>query len=207
MTEPRNVAILVFDDVELLDFCGPYEVFSVAAGRGDSPAFRVYTVAAEEGLVRTRNGPEFQPEFGLEDCPPADLLVIPGGQGTRPLLRDAALLAWIRTQSTRCELTLSVCTGSLLLARAGLLKGLSATTHWGSLELLATLAPDTEVPGDRRYVDNGRIITSAGISAGIDMALHVVERLLGEEHAAVTARHMEYEYWPQGRETQDSSGG
>ena len=199
MTETRNVAILVFDDVEVLDFCGPFEVFSVAASRREPPPFRVFTVAEGPGPVIARNGLSVNPDHGLHDCPAPDLLVIPGGQGTRPLLQDENLLAWIHGQDSRCELTLSVCTGSLLLARAGLLGGLRATTHWGSLDLLQTLAPDTRVLGKTRYVDNGRIITSAGISAGIDMSLHVVERLLGADHAALTARHMEYDYWPQGR--------
>ncbi len=199
MTETRNVAILIFDDVELLDFCGPYEVFSVAASRSDVPPFRVYTIAAQAGPVIARNGLSVNPDYCLKDCPPPDLLVIPGGQGTRPLLQDDLLLGWIRKQHLSTELTLSVCTGSLLLAQAGLLQGLGATTHWGSLELLGTLAPQTQVQRDTRYVDNGHIITSAGISAGIDMSLHVVERLLGAEHAATTARHMEYDYWPQGR--------
>lgn len=199
MTETRNVAILIFDDVELLDFCGPCEVFSVAANHASPPPFQVYTVAATTDPVAARNGLRVVPDFALRDCPPPDLLVVPGGQGTRPLLQDEALLEWIRGQDARCELTLSVCTGSLLLARAGLLKGLRATTHWGSLDLLAALAPDTQVLADTRYVDNGRVITSAGISAGIDASLHVVERLLGAEHASLTARHMEYDYWPQGR--------
>ena len=205
MTDTRAVAILIFDDVELLDFCGPYEVFSVASSRRDPPPFRVFTVAGEAGPVVARNGLSVNPDFTLENCPPPDLLIVPGGQGTRPLLKDAALLDWIREQKSRCELTLSVCTGSLLLAQAGLLEGLRATTHWGSLDLLASLAPSTRVLADTRYVDNGRIITSAGISAGIDMSIHVVERLLGSEHAASTARHMEYDYWPQGRVNQ--SGG
>lgn len=199
MTEARNVAILIFDGVELLDFCGPYEVFSVAAAHSEEPPFRVYTIAGKPGPVSARNGLSVNPDYSLKDCPPPDLLVIPGGQGTRPLLQDEALLGWIREQHTRTELTLSVCTGSLLLAQAGLLPGMSATTHWGSLELLAALAPETQVLSDTRYVDNGRIVTSAGVSAGIDMALHVVERLLGAEQAAIVARRMEYDYWPQGR--------
>ena len=202
MTDTRAVAILIFDDVEVLDFCGPFEVFSVASSRRDPPPFRVFTVAGKAGPVVARNGLSVNPDFTLENCPAPDLLIIPGGQGTRPLLKDAALLDWIREQDSRCELTLSVCTGSLLLAQAGLLGGLRATTHWGSLDLLASLAPSTRVLDDARYVDNGWIITSAGISAGIDMSLHVVERLLGSEHAARTARHMEYDYWPQGRVVQ-----
>ncbi len=202
MTDTRAVAILIFDDVELLDFCGPYEVFSVASSRRDPPPFNVFTVACKAGRVVARNGLSVNPDFSLENCPAPDLLIVPGGQGTRPLLKDAALLEWIRKQDSRCELTLSVCTGSLLLAQAGLLEGLRATTHWGSLDLLASLASSTRVLDDARYVDNGRIITSAGISAGIDMSLHVVERLLGSEQAARTARHMEYDYWPEGRVAQ-----
>ncbi|MCY3720097.1 MAG: DJ-1/PfpI family protein [Anaerolineaceae bacterium] len=202
MNETRAVAILIFDDVEVLDFCGPFEVFSVASSRCDPPPFRVYTVASRAGPVIARNDLSVNPDFSLENCPPPDLLIVPGGQGTRPLLKDTALLDWLREQDSRCELTLSVCTGSLLLAQAGLLEGLRATTHWGSLDLLASLAPSTRVLDDVRYVDNGGIITSAGISAGIDMSLHVVERLLGSEHAARTARHMEYDYWPEGRVNQ-----
>ena len=202
MPDTRGVAILIFDNVEVLDFCGPFEVFSVASSRCDPPPFRVCTVAGVAGPVIARNGLSVNPDFTLENCPPPDLLIVPGGQGTRPLLKDRALLDWIREQDSRCELTLSVCTGSLLLAQAGLLEGLRATTHWGSLDLLASLAPSTRVLDDARYVDNGRIITSAGISAGIDMSLHVVERLLGSEHAALTARHMEYDYWPAGRVNQ-----
>ncbi|MCY3945617.1 MAG: DJ-1/PfpI family protein [Anaerolineaceae bacterium] len=202
MTDTRVVAILIFDDVEVLDFCGPYEVFSIASSRSNPPPFRVCTVAGVAGPVIARNGLSVNPDFSLENCPPPDLLVVPGGQGTRPLLKDTALLDWIREQDSRCEMTLSVCTGSLLLAQAGLLEGLSATTHWGSLDLLACLAPSTHVLEDTRYVVNGRLITSAGISAGIDMSLHVVERLLGSEHAARTARHMEYDYWPEGRVNQ-----
>ena len=163
------------------------------------PPSAVYTIAAQAGPVIARNGLSVNPDYCLKDCPPPDLLVIPGGQGTRPLLQDDLLLGWIREQHLHTELTLSVCTGSLLLAQAGLLQGLGATTHWGSLELLGTLAPQTQVRRDTRYVDNGHIITSAGVSAGIDMSLHVVERLLGAEYAATTARHMEYDYWPQGR--------
>ncbi len=202
MFDTRTVVILIFDDVEILDFCGPYEVFSVASSRRDPAPFQVCTVAGKAGPVIARNGLSVNPDYALENCPAPDLLIVPGGQGTRPLLKDKTLLDWIREQDSRCELTLSVCTGSLLLAQAGLLEGLRATTHWGSLDLLAAMAPSTQVLDDARYVDNGRIITSAGIAAGIDMSLHVVARLLGSEHAAQTARHMEYDYWTQGRMNQ-----
>lgn len=190
----RNVAILIFPHVEVLDFCGPYEVFGVT-GRTDPVPFHVYTIAASKDPVWARNGLSVNPAYTLEDCPAPDLLLIPGGWGTRALLNDETLLEWIKAQSERVELLLSVCTGSLLLAKAGLLEGLSATTHFGSLDLLQTLSPSTTVQRDERFVDNGTIITSAGISAGIDMSLYVVSKLLGKEVADDTARHMQYDYW------------
>jgi len=142
--------------------------------------------------IRTRNGLSVNPHYRLDDCPQPQLLLIPGGQGTRPLLKKPLLLEWLRAKSASAELTLSVCTGSLVLAKAGLLDGLSTTTHWGALDLLRELAPKATVHADRRYVDNGRIICAAGVAAGIDMSLHVVERLLGADVATTTARYVEY---------------
>jgi transcriptional regulator GlxA family with amidase domain len=188
----RNLAILIFPDVEILDFCGPLEVFSVAARVAEPGAFRVFTVAEEAGPLLTHNGLSVNPQHRLSDCPQPDLLLIPGGLGTRPLLKNAPLIDWIRATSAGAELTLSVCTGSLLLAKAGLLDGLGATTHAGALDLLRELAPATTVYPDRRYVDNGRIICSGGIAAGIDMSLHVIARLLGHDAALKTATYMEY---------------
>jgi transcriptional regulator GlxA family with amidase domain len=192
----RNVAILIFPDVEILDFCGPFEVFSRASHVTQPPAFKVFTLAETLGLIRTHNGLVVNVDYQLDDAPQPNLLLIPGGQGTRPLIHNASLLDWISMKSTAVELTLSVCTGSLLLAKAGLLDGLGATTHWASLDLLRQLAPKTTVHADRRYVDNGRIVCSAGIAAGIDMSLHIVERLLGAETAIKTARQMEYPWTP-----------
>jgi transcriptional regulator GlxA family with amidase domain len=192
----RNVAILIFPDVEILDFCGPFEVFSRASYVSEPPAFKIFTIAAMLGPLRTHNGLIVNPDFQLDDAPQPNLLLIPGGQGTRPLVHDASLLEWIKSKSAVAELTLSVCTGSLLLAKAGLLDGLGATTHWASLDLLRQLAPKATVHADRRYVDNGRIVCSAGIAAGIDMSLHIVERLLGAETAIKTARQMEYPWTP-----------
>ncbi len=188
----RNVGILIFPDVEILDFCGPFEVFSVASRVAVPGAFQVFTIAEGPGPVRTYNGLSVNPHYRLDDCPPPHLLLVPGGLGTRPLLNNAPLLDWIRTQSAKAELTLSVCTGSLLLAKAGLLEGQAATTHAAAMDLLRQLAPNSTVHPDRRYVDNGPIITSAGIAAGIDMSLHVVERLHGAEAAIKTATYMEY---------------
>ncbi|MEO5957739.1 MAG: DJ-1/PfpI family protein [Opitutaceae bacterium] len=188
----RNVAILIFDEVEVLDFAGPFEVFGVADALHGNDRFNVFTFAESPGTVRARNGLKVVPTFTLENCPAPHVLVVPGGFGTRALLQKPALLEWLRTKSRTTEITMSVCTGSLLLAKAGLLHGLRATTHHGSFELLRSLAPQTEVLEDARFVDNGHILTAAGISAGIDCSLHVVERLLGAEAATATARHMEY---------------
>jgi transcriptional regulator GlxA family with amidase domain len=195
MSKTRNVGILIFDDVEVLDFCGPFEVFSVAGRQIVAGAFNVFTIARSLDAVLARNGLSVNPKTTLAEAPPLDLLVIPGGLGTRPLMHDAALLKWIRERSAQTELLLSVCTGALLLAKAGLLDGLSATTHHGALDLLREAAPRATVRDDQRYIDNGRVITSAGIAAGIDMSLYVVDKLLGPAAAQATARHMEYP-WP-----------
>ena len=188
----RNLAILIFDNVEVLDFCGPFEVFSVASRFTDPPAFRVVTVAERAGPVLARGGLSVNPYKRLADCPQPDVLLIPGGQGTRKEMHNPALIDWIKQASLKAELILSVCTGALLLAKAGLLDGLEATTHHGAIDLLRQTAPNTIVPAARRFVDNGRVVCSAGIAAGIDMSLHVVSRLLGREVAVKTARQMEY---------------
>jgi transcriptional regulator GlxA family with amidase domain len=192
MSDPLSLAILLFDDVELLDFCGPYEVFSVANRLIDGSAFEVFTVAEEVTPVTTSNGLSVNPNYTLEHCPKADLLLIPGGIGTRQQLKNEPLIKWIREKAGSAKLVLSVCTGALLLAESKLLKGLDVTTHHVAYDLLRELVPDATVHEDRRYIDNGKIVTSAGIAAGIDMSLHVVSRLHGAEVAAATARHMEY---------------
>jgi transcriptional regulator GlxA family with amidase domain len=192
MNKTRTLAILVCDDVEALDFCGPFEVFSVANRFTESPAFTVLTVAEIAGPVLTRGGLSVDPNHHLADCPRPDVLLVPGGQGTRKEMHNPALIDWIRQASTKAELVLSVCTGALLLAKAGLLDGLVATTHHGAIDLLRQTAPQTTVHTDRRFVDNGRVVCSAGIAAGIDMSLHVVSRLLGRDVAEKTARQMEY---------------
>jgi transcriptional regulator GlxA family with amidase domain len=192
MPTTRNLAILIFEDVEVLDFCGPFEVFSVANRFTDLPAFHVFTVAEKPGPVLTRGGLSVNPHHRLADCPRPDLLLVPGGQGTRKEMHNPTLIDWIKARSQEAELILSVCTGALLLAKARLLDGLEATTHHGAIELLRQVAPRTTLHADRRFVDNGRVICSAGIAARIDMSLHVVARLLGREVAEKTARQMEY---------------
>jgi transcriptional regulator GlxA family with amidase domain len=192
--KPRTVGILIFDEVEVLDFCGPFEVFSVA-GKQAGGAFDAFTVAEKHGQLSTRGGLSVSPKYAFDDVPKIDLLLIPGGQGSRPLLERPALLDWVRQRAAEAELVLSVCTGALLLAKAGLLDGLSATTHHAALDELRRHGPQTTVLVDERVVDNGRVITSAGVAAGIDMSFHVVARLLGQDTAARTAKYIEYP-WP-----------
>ena len=198
MSQPRNVAILIFDEVEVLDFCGPFEVFGVTGRSSEDAPFNVYTVAERSAPVLARNALSVNPRYTIDDCPPPDLLVIPGGMGARKEMHNATVIEWIKRCAEPSELVLSVCTGALLLANAGLLNGLAATTHHGAFDLLREAAPQTEVREGERFVDNGKVITSAGISAGIDMSLYVVARLLGEEVARDTAERMEYRWQPEG---------
>ncbi len=199
--QPRTIGILIFDGVELLDFAGPYEVFSAARDSVDSRArpLTVFAVAESTALITCNNGLVVQPRYALADCPALDILLVPGGQGTRALIHHAPVVDWIGERANSTELTTSVCTGSFLLAQAGLLDGKAATTHWASVERMREMFPDVKVrggqPGSERWVDEGDIVTSAGVSAGIDMALHLLRRLYGEEAADATARGMEYEHW------------
>jgi transcriptional regulator GlxA family with amidase domain len=196
----RNVGILIFDDVEVLDFCGPFEVFSVARPAGeradDLRLFTVRTVAAENRLIRCRGGLQVQPQLTTAAAAPGmfDILVVPGGQGTRRERLNGRLLDWIAAHDGRTELTISVCTGAFLLAERSLLDGRQATTHWASVDWMRQQYPAVSMVADTRFVDEDHIITSAGISAGIDMSLHVIARLHGSETAAWTARYMEYEW-------------
>jgi transcriptional regulator GlxA family with amidase domain len=194
-----NVGILVFPDVEVLDFAGPYEVFSrtrlvpgLESRRSeDSAPFRVFTVWKTCEPLCATGGLQLTPDYPFDDAPPIDLLVVPGGFGTRPILEDEATLDWIRRTSARARRTASVCTGSLVLAKAGLLSGRRATTHWSAYDRLASLAPDATVERDVRWVEDG-ILTSAGVAAGLDLAFHVVETLCGPDVADETARYIEY---------------
>lgn len=196
MAKTRSVGIFIFPDVEVLDFCGPFEVFSVAGRQVAPGAFDVFTVGKSAEPLLARNGFCVVPKHTFADAPAIDLLVIPGGQGTRQLVKNNAVLDWIGRKAASAELVLSVCTGALLLARCGLLDGLSATTHHAALDLLRELAPQTTVRDDVRVVDNGRVITSAGVAAGIDMSFHVLAKLLGRATADATARYIEYPWQP-----------
>ena len=200
---PRlRVGILVFDDVEVLDFAGPFEVFSrtrttpgVESRRSDDSApFHVFTVAPRPGPVVAVGGLRVVPQFDFSNAPAIDILVVPGGFGTRPLLEDAAVLDWLRRTAAAAKRVTSVCTGALLLAQAGLLAGRRATTHWSSLDRLALLDKTIAVDGSRRVVEDV-VVTAAGVSAGIDMAFEVVKVICGRDVANETARYIEYPFW------------
>lgn len=192
MVHPRNLTVLLFDDVELLDFAGPIEVFSVANRQLRQPAFHVQTVAEGTTVTTAHSFLAINAHHTFDGLPKTDLLLVPGGIGARHEVHNGALIDWITKEAASCELVLSVCTGALLLAKARLLDRLEVTTHRVGIDLLGELAPTATVRDDRRFVDNGNVITSAGIAAGIDMSLHVVQRLLGRDVATATARHMEY---------------
>jgi len=197
--ERQQVAILIFPDVEVLDFCGPFEVFSVTRRddtrrREDPSPFEVRLVAETRDVVVATGGLKVTPDCTLDECPPLDVLVVPGGWGTRQGIKNLRLLEWIAARGAVVPTLTSVCTGSMLLGYAGLLDGRRATTHWRSLEWMRESFPRVTVEDALHVVEDGNVFTSAGISAGIDMALRVVTRLHGERIGRETARHMEYPY-------------
>ena len=190
--EMLNVAIFLYDGVEILDFSGPGEVF--AAARPESGGFRVYTVAATKDPLVSQGFVHIQPEFSIDDCPKPDIIVLPGGN-SGPTVDNDAVIQWVKMVEPDLTAALSVCTGAFILERADLLVGKKATTFHRSIESLREKATETEVLEDTRWVDNGKIITTAGVSAGIDGALHLVQRIYGLDVAQATARYMEYDKW------------
>ncbi len=195
----RRVGIVLFDDIEVLDFCGPFEVFSAVRlkeekRREDPSPFEVLLAAENSDPVITHGGMKVIPDHSFRTCPPLDVLVVPGGWGTRRELENPAMLEWLRQRAAEVEWLTSVCTGSMLLGFAGLLDGRHATTHWKSLDWMRDSFPSVTVEYDQHVVEDGRVLTSAGISAGMDMALKVVARCYGEAVARATAKHMEYPY-------------
>lgn len=191
-----RLLLLMFDQVELLDFAGPYEVFTTAnrmAARRNAaapPPFTLVTASRDGRPATARAGLVLQPDCALADAPPADVLLVPGGV-VDGLLVDASLLAELRRRADRAQVTASICTGAFVLAEAGLLHDAEATTHWEDADDLARRHPTLRVRPERRWIDNGRIVTSAGIAAGIDMSLHLVARLVDLELAQRTARQLD----------------
>jgi transcriptional regulator GlxA family with amidase domain len=195
----KRVGILVFPDVEVLDFCGPFEVFSVTRvneeRRREEPSpFKVKLIAEALKPIAASGGLHVLPDYDLDNCPPLDVLVVPGGWGTRKEINNESLIGWIARRGKEVETLTSVCTGAMLLGRAGLLDGLHATTHWRSLDWMRESFPAVTVETRLHVVEDGRVFTSAGISAGIDLSLRVVLRYYGEAVGRATARHMEYPF-------------
>lgn len=195
----KRVGILVFPEVEVLDFCGPFEVFSVTRldegkRREEASPFEPILIAESLEAVVASGGLRVLPDATLESCPALDILVVPGGWGTRKEIENRALINWIAEKGGQVETLTSVCTGSMLLGSAGLLEGRRATTHWRALDWMRQSFPSVTVEDNLHVVEDGHVITSAGISAGIDMALQVVVRYYGDSVARATARNMEYPF-------------
>ena len=196
----KNVGIFIFDSVEILDFAGPYEVFASTRLTKKSNAvihklscpFNVFTFTEKKNVITCTGGLTVKSKFTFNDCPKLDLLIVPGGIGTRILLKNNNILNWL-VANKDIDIIASVCTGSLILAKAGLLKDKKATSHWGALELLKKLSPSTQVCTNKKFVFD-RYYTSAGVSAGINMSLHIVEKILGKKIAQNTAKYIEYNY-------------
>ena len=190
----RNLAILIFDDVEVLDFAAPFEVFAVTSELNNYEPFNVFLVAESQRTYKAVNGLQVVPNYEISNCPNPDILVVPGGVGTRTQMNDQKLINWIQKVSEQAELVMSICTGARLLAKAGLLDGLEITTHHEAYDELRQLVPTAIVNERKRYIDRGKILTTGGISAGIDGSLYVVNKLLGREIARKTAIYMEYDW-------------
>ncbi|GJM14815.1 MAG: AraC family transcriptional regulator [Thermodesulfobacteriota bacterium] len=194
-----TVGIFIYDDVEVLDFTGPYEVFSVTRtleqpNFTDPCPFEILLVSEHHRKVKTMSGMRVVPNHDFDDFPSVDILIIPGGLGERREHNNAIIHHFLKSQAKKVKTLASVCTGALFLANAALLNGKKATTHILSLDRLEEGFPEIKVIRDKRYVEDGNIITSAGISAGIDMSLFIVAKYLGEDVARLTAREMEYPY-------------
>ena len=190
-----KVGILLFNEVEVLDFAGPFEVFSITSYLGENvKPFDVKTVAQTKEIIRTRNGLQVMPHYSFAENRSFDRLVIPGGYGAEEIeIHNDVVINWIKEQMPKVSLMTSVCTGAFLLAKAGLLKGKKATTHWIDIDRLEREFDTITVKREVKFVDEGSIITSGGISAGINMSFHIIKKLLGEEIARTTAKRMEYD--------------
>ena len=193
--QQKTVGIFLFNEVEVLDFAGPFEVFSLAESETSSErAFRVCNIARTTAPIRARNGLTVLPAYDFSSAPKLDLLIVPGGYGAEDLeIREPETIRWLQRMAGQVEIVASICTGAFLLAEAGLLNGKRATTHWMDLDRLEREYPAVQVLRNTRFVDEGAILTSGGISAGIDLSLYLVQRLLGAPASKKTARRMEYD--------------
>lgn len=192
----RHLGIVLFPDAEELDAIGPWEVLAFWTRSFPDDGYAVSCLSRAGGLVPLAKGLTVQAHHSFADAPPLDVLLYPGGQGIAPLLQDERELDWVRKQRAVVPLLTSVCTGSLLYAAAGLLAGRPATSHWASLDMLAALDPSIDVRRDARFVDDGDVVTAAGVSAGIDMALHLIVRLVGADRARQVRCGIQYDPAP-----------
>ena len=194
----KNVGIVIFNDAEVLDFAGPFEVFSVTSQINDVDPFRVFTISPDGGMISAVNGLKVQPDYSFVNHPPIDILIVSGGQGTRALLKDEAVLTWIENTYQAAELTLSICSASRLFGKLGLLNRKPFCTHHQVYDHMLEIAPLSIPEKRKRFVQSAsRLYTSGGISAGIDLSFYTVAHMLGEEAAIRTATYMEYNYKPQ----------
>ncbi len=189
LSEPMNVAILLFNHAQVLDYAGPYDVF-VSGGEKN---FNVYTVGETSEPIITMPNLSINPEYTLSNCPKPDILIIPGGMWSSV---NQNVMDWIKENSKDADYIFSICTGAFILAEAGFLDGLEATTHVAGVDVLEKNYPNIKkVHRNKRYVDNGKVITSAGVSAGIDASLYLVSKILGKDRAQAAANNLEYKYW------------
>ncbi len=194
-----TIGLLLFPDAEELDFVGPWEVFTVSTmvrNQGALPEGKVITIAETTEPVRCAKGMRVVPDYSIADAPKLDILLVPGGQGTRTEVENGKIIDWIATVAHDCIWVTGVCTGAVLLAEAGPAEGKRVTTHWGFVEELRKHGKVSEVLEDIRYVRDGNVVTAAGVSAGIDMALWLVGEIWGADHARTTQRYMEYDPAP-----------
>lgn len=189
----KNIGIVLFDGVEELDAIGPWEVLATWTRYFADDGYGVSCLSRHGGVVQCANGLTVHAHHSFADAPPMEVLLYPGGRGTRAQLHDEAQLEWVRRQRDTVPLMTSVCTGSLVYAAAGLLSHRPATTHWAALDQLAEIDPTIDIRRDERFVDDGDIVTAAGVSAGIDMALHLIARLAGTDRAREVRRYIQYD--------------
>lgn len=190
--EPLKVAVFIYPGVELLDFAGPLEVFSNVKG------FDVFTVAPrEETLTVMNKNIKLTPNYSIANCPPPDIIVLPGANtdGLMPVYNDTTVINWIRRVHKNTKYTMSVCTGAAFLSKAGILDGHSFTTHWAAIDYLQKETPKGTAMKDKRFVEDGKLLTTAGVSAGLDGALHLISKIKGKEEALTLARLIEYDKW------------
>lgn len=191
----KHFGILLFDDMELMDFAGPYEVFTAVNVVREEMLCNIYTISETGSTIKTINGLQVLSDFSIDNCLQPDILIIPGGNGTRQLVNNFSFIHWLKKSAEKAEIVFSVCSGARLLAKAGLLDGKEFTTHHLVYEDVAQLAPSAKLKKEKRFTDNGNVMTAGGITAGIDLSLYIVEKLFGQSTAKKVQVYMEYGDW------------